>query len=120
VNHSTGAYPYAAGLRWQVDTTPPKGQRFSHLEVRQNDGSYAPLDMAKTYRVIASDFIADGGDRFDTLKTITGSRRENTYLDYAEPFADYVRRHSPLHRPAEADYSTQILREAGVAVPGKL
>jgi len=114
VNHSTGAYPYAAGLRWQVDTAQPKGQRFSHLEVRQNSGGYAPLDMSKTYRVIASDFIADGGDRFDTLKTITGSRRENTYLDYAEPFADYVRRHSPLHVPTEDDYSTQILRETGV------
>lgn len=107
VAKSTGAYPYAAGLRWRVDPNQPRGQRFSKVEVRQSDGSYAAIVPTATYRVIASDFIADGGDRYDTLKTITGARRENTYLDYAEPFIDYVKSKSSLGALPEADYSTQ-------------
>jgi 5'-nucleotidase / UDP-sugar diphosphatase len=108
VNRSTGAYPYAAGLRWHVDVNQAKGQRFSQLEVRQADGRYRALDPIATYRVIASDFMADGGDHFDTLKTITGPRRENTYLDYAEPFIDYLKRHPHLQALPEAQYSTQV------------
>ena len=31
---NTGCYPYAGGLRWQVDLNRAKGSRLSHLEVK--------------------------------------------------------------------------------------
>jgi len=31
---SSGAYPYASGMRWKVDASQPKGERFSELEVK--------------------------------------------------------------------------------------
>ena len=31
---SDGAYPYAAGLRWHVDTSKPAGSRLSNMEFK--------------------------------------------------------------------------------------
>lgn len=106
-NKSTGAYPYAAGLRWSVDLTQAKGQRFSNVEVLQSGGGYAAINLSASYYVIVNDFMADGGDRYDTLKTITGARRENTFLDYADSFLSYVKKHPTLSRLPTAQYSTQ-------------
>ncbi|GLS05541.1 multifunctional 2',3'-cyclic-nucleotide 2'-phosphodiesterase/5'-nucleotidase/3'-nucleotidase [Chitiniphilus shinanonensis] len=86
---SSGGYPYAAGLRWHVDPNQPRGQRFSQLEIAR-DGQWQPLEPATQYRLIVSDFLADGGDRYATLATIRGERRLDLGLDYAEAFLRYL------------------------------
>ncbi len=89
---NTGCYPYAGGLRWQVDLNKSKGQRLSHLELRAADGSYHPFPLDKTYKVATISFLADGNDSFTTLKKITGERRIDVGLDYAEAFLQYIER----------------------------
>jgi 5'-nucleotidase len=105
---NTGAYPYAAGLRWTVDLNRPAGQRFSNLELKDAAGAWAPLNPAATYLVITNDFIADGQDGYTTFRSITGSRRENTFLDYADSFLRYVQARGNVGRLPQADYSTQV------------
>lgn len=108
---NTGCYPYAGGLRWRLDLNKPKGSRFSRLEIRGADGSYQPFDLARTYKVATISFLADGNDSFTALKNITGKRRIEVGLEYAEAFLRFIEKLPGTEKvltplPAK-DYSTQ-------------
>lgn len=103
----SGAYPYTGGLRFDVDMNQARGSRIGNPEVRDASGNWKPLDPAANYRLITNNFTADGGDKYDTLKAIPAAQREDTFLDYADSFLQYVRSRSPLARPALAGRSTQ-------------
>ena len=111
--NNTGSYPYTGGLRWHVDLNQAKGQRLSQLEVRMNNGQYTALDLNKTYRVATIDFLANGGDFYSTMKSITGERREDVGLVYAQAFLKYAQSlpgadgQKQLNKLPIADYSTQ-------------
>lgn len=105
---NTGAYPYAANLRWTVDLNQPANSRFSQLEFRNAGGLWVPLDPAATYRVITNDFLADGQDGWVTMRSITGNRREPTFLDYADSFLRYTQSRGQVGRLAMSEYSTQL------------
>jgi len=106
---NTGAFPYAANLRWTVDLNRPANDRFSALEVKDANGVWAPLNATASYRVMTNDFIAAGQDGYKTLATITGPRREDQlFLDYADSFLRYVQAVGSVSRLPEADYSTQV------------
>lgn len=103
----TGAYPYTGGLRFKVDMNQAKGSRVSALEVRDSAGNWKALDPAASYKLITNNFTAEGGDKYDTLKAIPASLREDTFLDYADSFLQYVRTKSTLAKPSAANRSTQ-------------
>jgi 5'-nucleotidase/UDP-sugar diphosphatase len=105
---NTGAFPYAASLRWTVDLNRPANDRFSNLEIKNAAGAWVPLNPAATYLVITNDFLADGQDGYTTFRSITGSRRENTFLDYADSFLRYVQGRGNVGRLPQSDYSTQV------------
>lgn len=104
---NTGAYPYAAGLRWQVDLGQPFGFRLSRLEQRRADGSWGALDAGASYRVVSNDFIAAGKDGYTTLGAIRPELREDTFLSYSEAFLRHAMEHPVLERLPEGSYSTQ-------------
>jgi 5'-nucleotidase len=103
----TGAYPYTAGLRFDVDMTKPLGSRVSNLQFRQPDRSWIVFDMTKNYSVITNDFTSIGGDNYNTLKAVPASRQEKTFLDYADSFLQYVKDKGTLSKLPVSDYSTQ-------------
>jgi len=86
---STGAYPYAAGMRWRVDASQAPGQRLSGLEVMQ-DGHYAPLDLDRIYSVATIDFIADGKDHYTAFARLHDGQRVDVGLDATQLFLDYA------------------------------
>lgn len=50
-----------------VNATQPKGNRVVSIEIRCDECSpveYKPIDLEQTYRVIATDFVAGGGDGY--------------------------------------------------------
>ncbi|MGE4560246.1 MAG: bifunctional UDP-sugar hydrolase/5'-nucleotidase [Desulfobulbus sp.] len=108
---NTGCYPYAGGLRWHVDLNQPKGKRLSHLEIRAADGNYHPFNLEKTYKVATISFLADGNDSFTALKKVTGDRRIDVGLDYAEAFLQYIEnlpgKEKVIPPLPAGDYSTQ-------------
>lgn len=112
--NNTGSYPYTGGLRWNVDFTKDKGQRLNQIQVRNASGQYENLDLSKTYKVITIDFLANGGDYYTTLKTITGDRRLNVGLDYAEAFLKYTQGitgqmgQKKINKLTTSEYSTQM------------
>ena len=115
-----GGHPYAAGLRWHLDMSQPKGQRFSQIEVKERaTGQWSAIDPARTYIVATNDFIAKGQDGYASFKPIyDAGNYVNTYLLYTQTFVDYVRAQGTLGRPAAADYSHQsVITKDGVTLP---
>lgn len=108
-NNNTGGYPYTGGLRFDVDLSQPKGSRLSNLQIRAADGSYAAFDLNASYQVATTNFLADGQDFYATLGTITGARRSDVGLDYAEVLLRYFENQpgNTLNKLPVADYSTQ-------------
>jgi len=104
---SSGSHPYAAGLRWDLDMSRPRGSRVSALEQRNRaTGVWTPLDPARSYVVVTNDFIASGQDGYSTFGQIwnTGAY-VNTYLLYSQTFIDYLTARGTVGRPARADYA---------------
>jgi 5'-nucleotidase len=105
---STGAYPYATGLRWDVDLSKPKGQRFSNVQINPRvKGTWQALNVSKTYKVVTNNFMAKGSDGYTTLGNIPATRKVDTYLDYALSFVNYVKQVNTLTKLPIDEYSTQ-------------
>lgn len=115
---NTGSYPYAAGLRWDLDLTAQKQNRLSNFQTRQEDGSWVALDPESTYKVVTIDFLADGKDGYRHFATAPEIVREDTFRPYAESFLKYVQSHPTLERLPDSEYSTQTIK--GMSSLGKL
>lgn len=110
---STGAYPYAAGVRWHVDVSKDKGFRFTGLEFKgPKDRAWTELDMDRIYTVVTNNYISSGRDGYLTFGTISKEGRvTDTYLDYAKSFVDYVRKVGTVNKLDKSDYSTQSFKK---------
>lgn len=109
---STGAYPYAAGLRWELDGSRAQGERFTAVQVkRKGESGWSDIEAETMYKVVTNDYIAGGKDGYLGFGDISaqGDRVTDTYLDYAQSFVDYVRAQpgGVLNKLAAEDYSTQ-------------
>lgn len=109
---SDGAYPYAAGLRWHVDTSKPAGSRLSNMEFKgRNDSSWSALDSSSKYRIVTNNYIASGRDGYLSFKTVKNDGRyTDTYLDYAQSFVDYVLERGSIGKLPDSEYSTQSIK----------
>lgn len=107
---STGAYPYAAGLRWNADATAAKGARLTNLEY-QAKGSveWVRFDLDATYTVVTNDFVAAGRDGYLTFATIPDDRIVDTFINYAQGLIDYVEKDldGTVNKVPAENYSTQ-------------
>ncbi|MCG8519144.1 MAG: NAD nucleotidase [Pseudomonadales bacterium] len=106
---SSGAYPYAAGLRWDVDMTRAAGERLFNIEVKgRDDSDWRALADSDTLKVVTNSFTGGGRDGYVTFGTVTDDGRAvDTFLDYAQSFVDYVEAKGTLSRPALDEMSTQ-------------
>jgi 5'-nucleotidase len=106
---STGAYPYAAGLRWDVDMTRSEGDQLFDIEVKGRDETqWRALTDTETLNVVTNSFTGAGRDGYVTFGTVTDDGRSvDTFLDYAQSFVDYAKEQTTFNKPALGDYSTQ-------------
>lgn len=89
---STGSFPYAYGLRYDVDVTQEAYSRISGLEVMDRETkTWSDIDMDKDYVIVTNSYTAGGKDGYTTFAT---AQEDNpgvdTYLDYALSFVKYV------------------------------
>ncbi|WP_075172377.1 NAD nucleotidase [Neptunomonas phycophila] len=107
---STGAYPYASGLRWDVDSSQTKGNRFTNVQVKLKDEAvWRAIDETETYTVVTNNYIAQGRDGYDTFGVISAQGRVvDTFLDYAQSFVDYVEEQGSISKLPSSEYSTQM------------
>lgn len=88
---STGPYPYAGGLRWDVDANQSKGSRASNFERFDSvSNTWLPLDEAATYNLFVLGFNATGGDGYTTLANVPDERRFDVGVQDADVFQTYI------------------------------
>ncbi|KAJ9460506.1 putative 5prime-nucleotidase [Diplonema papillatum] len=106
VGSSSGAYPYAFGLRFHVDGSAAKGSRVVDLEVnRRMEGDWAPIDLAATYKVSTNDYIAGGKDGYFSFEDSTET--VNTYIEYMQGLIEYIKTVTIVDKLPESQYSTK-------------
>lgn len=115
--NSDGSHPYASGLRWSLDLTKSKGQRFANLERKNHvSGQWQPLDPHATYSVVMTDYLAQGFEGYKTIGDLCKNARQDqcttaggTFSD--ESFIRYVNdlkaQGKLLARPECSEYSHQ-------------
>lgn len=79
---------YVSGITFDIDITKPNGSRVSNAKVLDGSG-YKALDPAAIYSVVVNNFIAVGGDLYNTLKATPG-QIDTGFVD-AEALLDYVK-----------------------------
>jgi 5'-nucleotidase len=85
------------GFAYRWDSTQPKGQRIVPGSVTLNG---APLEDAKTYRVGANNFLAEGGDNFPEFAK--GKNRDDTRLRDLDMLIDYLGKNPGIGAPSAA------------------
>ena len=80
-----GNFPQCSGLRFTIHS---KSHTVSDIEILQADGSYAPIDMHRTYSVSLTDYNHEGGGFFEVFKKCP-VLQEST-LRYYEALSDYI------------------------------
>jgi 2',3'-cyclic-nucleotide 2'-phosphodiesterase (5'-nucleotidase family) len=81
-----GNFPQVSGLRFTIHS---KSHTVSAIEIQQEDGSYAPIDMQRTYSVALTDYNHDNGGFFDCFKKCVVL--EESTLRYYEALSDYLK-----------------------------
>jgi len=92
-NGSTGSFPYAYGLRYDIDTNATANSRISNLEIKARaTGVWSPIDDEALYIIVTNNYLASGKDGYLTFKSVQGRRGKgvDTYLDYAMSFVRYI------------------------------
>ena len=67
-------------------------------------GSWAAIDITKTYVVGTNNYIAAGKDGYLTFGEVTGV---DSYMNYAQTMMDYAEEVKTLTAPAKAEMTTQ-------------
>ncbi len=90
---STGSFPYAYGLKYDIDTTAEANNRIYNLEIKDRaTGTWSTINKDKMYVIVTNSYIASGKDGYATFKSVQDERGKgvDTYLDYAMSFVRYV------------------------------
>jgi 5'-nucleotidase len=89
----SGRFPQVAGLRFSYTPSLPPGSRVTKLEIKSGE-TFAPLDPAKTYRVITNNFMLNGGDGYVIFAQ--GTNQLDLGFVMADVVADYIKAKSPI------------------------
>ena len=89
-----GCFLQVSGLRYAFMPSNKSGHRVTSAEVLDKNGQWQPLDAKAVYQVVASDFLARGGDGFSMFTSLEweeGSKLVNDVLRV------YLEKSSPLN-----------------------
>lgn len=93
---STGAFPYAAGLRYDVDLKGAEDAVILNVEVQERaTGAWGPIDPERVYTVATNSFTALGRDNyleFAAVREANPAGFEDTYINYFLPLKQYIQR----------------------------
>ena len=81
-----GNFPQCSGLRFTVHS---KSHTVSDIEILQEDGTYKPIDMQRTYSVALTSYNHDAGGFFDCFKKCVVL--EESTMRYYEALSNYLR-----------------------------
>jgi 5'-nucleotidase / UDP-sugar diphosphatase len=83
-----GRFLHVSGLKYTFDLAQKPGSRITDVQIKDGAG-FKAIDPAAVYKVVVNNFIASGGDGFDSLKNAKGSRTD-TYLPDYQVMQEYI------------------------------
>ncbi len=83
-----GRFAHVSGLRYTFDLAQKAGSRITKVETGNTKDGFVALENGKVYKVVTNNFVAAGGDGFDSLKNAKGMRLD-TYLPDYTVMTDY-------------------------------
>jgi len=98
ISASTGAFPYSANLRYDVVLGAPAGTGIQNVEVRDEGGTWGPIDNGAVYSVATNSFTGLGKDGYDTFGEVQEANPEafeNSDVAYVVPLLEYFREELP-------------------------
>lgn len=91
---STGAFPYSAGLRYDVNLTGAENEVITGVEVQDREsGRWSAIDADTVYTVATNSFTALGKDNyleFEAVRDADPTKFEDTYIKYFVPLKEYI------------------------------
>jgi 5'-nucleotidase / UDP-sugar diphosphatase len=93
-------YLYVSGICFRIDESEQKGGRIRDVKVGTAKDGYMAVDPAKTYRIVASSYLAGGGDGMTILMKASGYRLDTGFTD-AEVFMEYLKAKGTIDPPTE-------------------
>jgi len=110
-NFSSGAFPYASGLQWQIDANKSRGERFSNLRIKPKGSvQWQALQRNRSYILVTNSYLASGRDGYELLGQLANQGySEDTFVNDAQAFIDYVKYdlNGVLKKLSHSQYSTQ-------------
>lgn len=104
----SGAFPYGAGIRWNVNMSKPFPRRLFDVEVNPRfEGRWESLDLHRTYTIVTNSYLAGGGDSYHEFSSAEDEHAIDTTLNSLESFVEYCHYFGVLLNPQEDHYSTQ-------------
>ncbi|MFQ5612325.1 MAG: bifunctional metallophosphatase/5'-nucleotidase [Anaerolineae bacterium] len=104
-NEGTGRFPQVAGLRYSWNPDLPEGSRIVSVEVKNEDGSYSPIDPNAIYKVAANNFMRGGGDGY----SVFAENAINPY-DFGPTLDEAVAIYIGLNSPVAPEVEGRISR----------
>jgi 2',3'-cyclic-nucleotide 2'-phosphodiesterase (5'-nucleotidase family) len=102
------AYPYAAGLRFDVDSHLEFGNRANKVEVIVDlVGDFRPINYRKFYTVVTTKDLASGGNGYSQFGATIDNWRKPTPYQTVDAFLNYAAKDANWWVPKAAAYSTQ-------------
>lgn len=105
---ATGAFPYAARLRWVLDARRPPGQRLQNVEFKNTGGQWVALQADRIYSLATLSYLVDGHDRYEPLAKLAQDRLD-TGLGITPLILDFLKQQDEplIERPDPENYSTR-------------
>ncbi|MBU0595060.1 5'-nucleotidase C-terminal domain-containing protein, partial [Candidatus Bipolaricaulota bacterium] len=92
VEDGAGRFPHVGGLRYTFDPSAEPAARITNVEIWDEAfESFAPLDTTATVVLATNNFLADGGDGFETFAL--ASERYDTGWLLSDVLAEYLTAH---------------------------
>jgi len=89
VEDVAGRFPQVSGMRYTFDLAKPANEgRVTSIEIDE-DGSWKPLDLNKTYGMVSNNFIRGGGDGYKVFRS--ASEIYDFGPDLADVVANYIK-----------------------------
>lgn len=82
---------FVSGIEYKFNRQRPEYERTTHLLI---DGE--PLDLDKEYKVVTTDFLADGNARLYLLSDIPESKKYSRGVTMRDALIQYIKKHSPM------------------------
>jgi hypothetical protein len=86
------AYPYAAGLRYNVAANLPPSERLSSIEVNRGlrDDVWEPIDIRRFYKVVTTEELANGGMGYVSFEKVIDDWKDTLNIKTGDAFYNYV------------------------------